>query len=45
LGSNTLSVKLLPAFQAEALPEDAAGRERPKQVIANLEAHPAKKEK
>jgi CubicO group peptidase (beta-lactamase class C family) len=37
--------KLLPAFAADALPEDAAGLEKLKQVAANLEAHPAKKAK
>jgi len=40
---NAIWDKLYPAFQAEALPEDAAGQEKLKQVIANLEAHPAKK--
>jgi len=35
--------KLLPAFVSEALPEDAAGQEKLKQVTARLEAHPAKK--
>lgn len=35
--------KLLPAFQAGALTEDAAAQEQLKQVIANLAAHPAKK--
>jgi hypothetical protein len=33
-----------PAFQAEALAEDAVGQERLKQVIAKLETDPAKKE-
>ena len=36
---------LFPAFQAEALAEDAAGQEKVKQLIAQLEAHPAKKKK
>jgi CubicO group peptidase (beta-lactamase class C family) len=40
---NAIWDKLYPAFQAETLPEDAAGQEKLKQVIANLEAHPAKK--
>ena len=40
---NAIWDKLYPAFQAEALPEDAAGQEKLKQTIANLEAHPAKK--
>ena len=35
--------KLYPAFQAGALPEDAAGQEKLKHLTANLEAHPAKK--
>lgn len=35
--------KLLPAFRAEALPADAAEREKLKQVAARLIAHPAKK--
>ena len=35
--------KLLPAFRDGALPDDAAGQEKLKQVIAKLEAHPAKK--
>jgi len=38
-----LSGKLYPAFQAEPLPNDAAAQENLKQVIADLEAHPAKK--
>jgi hypothetical protein len=33
---------LLPAFHAEALPEDAAGRERLKQAMGKLVAHPKK---
>ncbi|MDB6023406.1 MAG: Beta-lactamase class [Pedosphaera sp.] len=40
---NAIWEKLYPAFQAGALPEDAAGQEKLKQVIAALEAHPAKK--
>jgi CubicO group peptidase (beta-lactamase class C family) len=40
---NAIWDKLLPAFQAAALPEDAAAQEQLKQVIANLQAHPAKK--
>jgi CubicO group peptidase (beta-lactamase class C family) len=39
---NVIWDKLLPAFQAGALPDDAAGQEKLKQVIAKLEAHPAK---
>lgn len=35
--------KLLPAFQAKALPADAAGQEKLKQAVANLAAHPVKK--
>ena len=42
---NAIWDKLLPAFQAEALPEDAAGQEKVKQMVAKLEAHPAKKGK
>ena len=42
---NAIWDNLYPAFQAEALPEDAAGQEKLKQVIAKLEAHPAKKGK
>jgi CubicO group peptidase (beta-lactamase class C family) len=40
---NAIWEKLLPAFQSGALPEDAAGRERLQQRIAQLEAHPEKK--
>src|SRR5437588_377198 len=40
---NAIWDKLYPAFQSEPLPEDAAGHEKLKQAIANLEAHPAKK--
>jgi CubicO group peptidase (beta-lactamase class C family) len=40
---NVVWDKLLPAFHADALPEDAAGDEKLKQAEANLEAHPAKK--
>ncbi|HEV3415975.1 MAG TPA: serine hydrolase [Pirellulales bacterium] len=42
---NAIWDKLLPAFQAEALPDDAAAQEQVKQEIAKLEAHPAKKGK
>jgi CubicO group peptidase (beta-lactamase class C family) len=42
---NAIWDKLYPAFQAGALPEDAAGQEKLKQKIAKLEAHPAKKGK
>ncbi len=42
---NAIWDNLFPAFQAAALPEDAAGKEKLKQVIAKLEAHPAKKGK
>ena len=34
--------KLLPAFQATALPVNAAGQEKLKQLISQLQAHPAK---
>jgi len=37
---NAIWDKLYPAFGAEALPDDAAGQEKLKQAIANLEAHP-----
>jgi hypothetical protein len=37
--------KLYPAFGADALPEDAAGQEKLKHAVANLEAHPTKKGK
>jgi CubicO group peptidase (beta-lactamase class C family) len=40
---NAIWEKLLPAFQAKALPEDAAGQEKLKQEVARLEAHPAKR--
>jgi hypothetical protein len=40
---NAIWDKLYPTFQAEALPDDAAGQEKLKQATANLEAHPAKK--
>src|SRR5256885_7859171 len=36
--------KLYPAFQAEPLPDDAAGQEKLKQAIANLESHPRSEE-
>ena len=39
---NAIWDKLYPAFQAGALPDDAAGQEKLKQALANLEAHPAK---
>ena len=37
--------KLLPAFHDDALPDDAAGQEKLKQMAANLETHPGKKGK
>ena len=40
---NAIWDNLLPAFQATPLPEDTAGQEKLKQVIATLEAHPTKK--
>jgi CubicO group peptidase (beta-lactamase class C family) len=40
---NAIWDKLYPAFQAEALPDNAAEQEKLKQAVANLEAHPAKK--
>jgi CubicO group peptidase (beta-lactamase class C family) len=40
---NAIWDNLLPAFQAKALPPDAAGQEKLKQAVAKLEAHPAKK--
>ena len=42
---DTLWDILYPAFQAEALPADAAGQEKPGQLIATLVAHPAKQGK
>jgi CubicO group peptidase (beta-lactamase class C family) len=42
---NAIWDKLLPAFGAEALPDDAAGQQKLKEVAAGLEAHPAKKAK
>jgi CubicO group peptidase (beta-lactamase class C family) len=42
---NAIWEKLYPAFKADALPEDASGQERLKQLTASLEAHPAKKGK
>jgi CubicO group peptidase (beta-lactamase class C family) len=42
---NAIWEHLLPALQAEALPEDAAGQEKLKQLVATLEAHPVKKGK
>jgi len=40
---NAIWDKLYPAFQAEALPADATGQEKLKQVIAKLAVHPQKK--
>jgi hypothetical protein len=40
---NAIWGKLYPAFQDEPLPEDKSGEEKLKEVIARLEAHPAKK--
>ncbi len=42
---NAIWDRLFPAFQAAALPDDAAGQEKVRQAIAKLEVHPAKKEK
>src|SRR5205085_10632931 len=42
---NAIWDKLYPAFRDEPLVEDGAGREKLKQVISKLEAHPAKKGK
>ncbi len=42
---NAIWDKLYPAFQTEPLSEDGAGTEKLKDLIAHLEAHPAKKEK
>ncbi len=42
---NAIWDKLYPAFQAEPLPDDSAGQEKLKQMVAHLEAHPAKKGK
>jgi CubicO group peptidase (beta-lactamase class C family) len=42
---NAIWDHLYPAFQTEALPENAAGQEKLKQALARLEAHPAKKAK
>lgn len=42
---NAIWDQLYPAFQAEALPDDAGGQDKLKQVISKLEAHPAKKGK
>jgi hypothetical protein len=42
---NAIWEKLLPAIQAKPLPADAAGLEKVKQVIANLEVRPAKEGK
>ncbi len=38
---NAIWERLFPAFQAAALPEDAAGQEKVKQAVAKLVAHPA----
>jgi CubicO group peptidase (beta-lactamase class C family) len=40
---NAIWDKLYPAFQDQALPDDAAGQEKQKQAVAALEAHPTKK--
>jgi len=40
---NAIWEKLYPAFQDHPLPEDVALREKLKQAIAGLEAHPATK--
>jgi uncharacterized protein (TIGR03067 family) len=40
---NAIWDKLYPAFQAEPLQDDAAAQEKLKQIVAKLEAHPAKK--
>jgi hypothetical protein len=40
---NAIWEKLFPAFQAQPLPDNPAGQRKLKQVIAKLEAHPAKK--
>ncbi len=37
---NAIWDKLLPAFQARALPEDPAAQEKLKAAVGNLEAHP-----
>jgi CubicO group peptidase (beta-lactamase class C family) len=42
---NAIWDKLLPAFQSAPLPQDPAGQEKLKSLVAKLEAHPAKKEK
>src|SRR5258708_37276097 len=42
---NAIWENLYPAFQAEALPDDSAGQTKVKQMVAKLEAHPAKKGK
>ena len=41
---NAIWDQLLPAFQSQALPENPAAQEHLKEVVANLKAHPAKKE-
>ena len=40
---NAIWEKLYPAFQADALAEDAAAQAGVKEVIEKLQAHPAKK--
>jgi CubicO group peptidase (beta-lactamase class C family) len=42
---NAIWDKLYPEFRAEPLPDDAAGQEKLKQMVAKLQAHPAKKGK
>ena len=42
---NAVWDNLLPAFRAEALPEDPVSQEKLKEAIANLAAHPEKKGK
>jgi CubicO group peptidase (beta-lactamase class C family) len=42
---NAIWDKLFPAFQAAALPDDAAAQEKLQQIIAKLEVHAAKKGK
>ena len=41
---NAIWDQLLPAFQSQALPENPAAQENLKEAVANLKAHPAKKE-
>jgi CubicO group peptidase (beta-lactamase class C family) len=40
---NAIWDRLLPGFRAETLPDDAAAREKLKETIDGLKAHPAKK--